>query len=78
MRGGDAQRDRLVALAVLAACIAALALAGSAAATPTVTFKAEPLPIAGYPHTGFILGAGTALLADTRSPEPNTAASPRR
>jgi hypothetical protein len=64
MREGTLSGIRLAALAVLAACIAALALAGSAAATPTVTFKAEPLPIAGYPHTGFILGAGTALLAE--------------
>ena len=35
-----------------------------ALAAPTVKFKAEPLPIPGYPHTGFILGAGTSLLAE--------------
>jgi hypothetical protein len=64
MREGTRSGIRLAALAVLPACIVALAVAGAAAATPTVTFKAEPLPIAGYPHTGFILGAGTALLAE--------------
>ena len=38
-----------------------LALPAVSGATPTVTFKAKPVPIPGYPHTGFILGAGTAL-----------------
>jgi len=37
---------------------------GSAAATPRVTFKALPVPIAGFPHTGYILGAGAALQAE--------------
>ncbi len=41
-----------------------LALPGAAGAAPTVDFKAEPLPIPGFPHTGFIFGAGTALLAE--------------
>jgi hypothetical protein len=40
------------------------ALPGAADAAPTVTFKAEPVPIPGFPHTGFILGAGTALVAE--------------
>ena len=66
-------------MAALLACAAGLALPGLAQATPTVKFKAEPLPIPGYPHTGFILGAGTALLGRIpRSRAPNTAASRRR
>jgi hypothetical protein len=53
------------AISSLAATLAVgLALAPLAAATPTVTFKAKPVPIPGYPHTGFILGAGTALEAE--------------
>src|SRR5581483_7327861 len=64
MREGSLSGVRLAALTAVLACTAALALAGVAAAVPKVTFKAEPLPIPGYPHTGFILGAGTALLAE--------------
>jgi hypothetical protein len=44
-----------------------LALAGAtspAAAAPEVKLKALPVPIAGFPQTGFILGHGTALLAE--------------
>jgi hypothetical protein len=44
--------------------VLALAFAHGALATPVVTFKAEPVPIPGFPHTGFILGAGTALEAE--------------
>ena len=47
-----------------ACVILALILPSAAAATPTVTFKAKPVPIPGFPHTGFILGAGTALAAE--------------
>ncbi len=48
------------------ACLAVLATAvllgaGVASALPTVRFKALPVPIPGFPHTGYILGAGTAL-----------------
>ena len=39
--------------------LALLALPGVVSATPTVTFKAQALPIPGFPHTGDILGAGT-------------------
>ncbi len=49
-------------LAVLG--LALLALPGVASALPTVKFKAEAVPIPGYPHTGNILGAGTALKAE--------------
>jgi hypothetical protein len=43
---------------------AALALPGAASAVPVVTLKALPVPIAGHPHTGYILGAGSALEAE--------------
>ena len=56
-------RRRLEALAALAAG-ALLALSASASASPTLRFKAEPFPITGFPHTGYILGAGTALGAE--------------
>jgi hypothetical protein len=46
----------LVALGVLA-----LVVPGSASALPTVKFKALPLPIPGFPGTGYILGAGAQL-----------------
>ncbi len=46
-------------LFVLASC----AFAATASATPTVTFKAIPRPISGFPRTGNILGAGAAVEA---------------
>jgi len=49
-------------LAVLA--LGLLALPAVASATPTVTFKAEAVPIPGFPHTGNILGAGAAVHAE--------------
>ncbi len=49
-------------LAVLG--LALLAIPGVASALPTVKFKAEAVPIPGFPHTGNILGAGTALKAE--------------
>ena len=54
-------RTRLIATLLL---VLALALPAVSGATPVVTFKAKPVPIPGYPHTGFILGAGTALEAE--------------
>jgi hypothetical protein len=39
----------------------ALVLPGVASAAPTVTFNAKIVPIAGFPHTGNILGAGAAV-----------------
>jgi hypothetical protein len=45
---------------------AVLALAGNAGAVPVVTLKLEPVPIAGQPHTGYILGHGAALEAEYR------------
>src|SRR5664279_3191782 len=49
-------------LAVLG--VALMALTGVASATPTVKFKAAAVPIAGYPHTGNIFGAGAAAQAE--------------
>lgn len=49
-------------LAVLG--LAVLSLPAAALAAPTVTFKATAIPIPGFPHTGNILGAGTALKAE--------------
>jgi hypothetical protein len=42
----------------------ALALPGIASATPTVSFRAAAVPIPGFPHTGNIYGAGTAVEAE--------------
>lgn len=41
--------------------MAALALAGSAWAAPTVTIRGRAVPIPGFPGTGNILGAGAAV-----------------
>src|SRR2546429_9708098 len=43
--------------------LALLGLAGTASAAPTVTLKAEAVPIKGFPHTGNIYGAGAAIKA---------------
>ena len=51
------------ALLLTLGCLLA-ALPGAAAATPTVSFKALPVPISGFRHTGYILGAGAALQAE--------------
>jgi hypothetical protein len=54
---------RLAPLGLVSAAAAAAALIapGSAAATPTVTFKAKIVPIPGFPHTGNCLGCGADL-----------------
>ncbi len=44
--------------------VAMLALPGVASATPEVKFKAEAVPIPGYPETGNIYGAGAAVQAE--------------
>jgi hypothetical protein len=51
-----------ICVGVLAASFMALASAASGA--PTVTFKAQAVPIPGFPHTGDILGAGAALQSE--------------
>ena len=48
-------------LAVAGLAVLALALPGAASAAPTVQFKAAAVPIAGFPHTGNIKGAGAAF-----------------
>ncbi len=57
-------RKASTCLAALAVCALALVLPGVAAATPEVTFKAAAVPIAGFPHTGNIYGAGAAVEAE--------------
>jgi len=52
---------RKVSTCVAVLGLALLAMPGVAGATPTVSFKAEAVPIPGFPHTGNILGAGTDL-----------------
>jgi hypothetical protein len=44
--------------------LALLALPGAVSALPTVTFKAEAVPIKNFPGTGNILGAGAAVQAE--------------
>jgi hypothetical protein len=55
-------RRASICLAVLG--LAVLALPAVAAAVPTVTFRAQAVPIPGYQHTGNILGAGAAVQAE--------------
>jgi hypothetical protein len=55
-------RRALTYIAALA--LALMALPAVASALPTVTFKAKAVPIAGFPHTGNILGAGAADQAE--------------
>jgi len=50
--------------AVLGLTAIALVLPGFAGATPIVHLKAEAVPIEGFPHTGYILGAGAAVQAE--------------
>ncbi len=45
----------------LLGCLAALGLPAAASAAPTVTLVAKAVPLAGFPHTGNILGAGAAV-----------------
>ena len=52
-------RRAMISLAAMA--VGVLALAGTASAAPTVKFKAKAVPIAGFPHTGNIFGAGAAV-----------------
>jgi hypothetical protein len=49
---------------IIAALLAALALPSLASAAPVVKFKAEAVPIPGFPHTGNIIGAGADLKAN--------------
>lgn len=53
-----------LAVFIATIALAGLAFAGQAPATPTVRLKALPVPIPGFPHTGDILGAGTAARAE--------------
>ena len=55
---------RAAATCLSALAAAVLAVAGTAAAAPEVRLRVEPVPIAGYPNTGYILGHGAALQAE--------------
>lgn len=58
-------RSRRRAAVLAASALALIVLAPSpATAAPTVHLKAEPLPIPGFRHTGYILGSGSALQAE--------------
>lgn len=47
-----------------ASVLVVLASVGIAAAAPAVTFKAQAVPIKGYPNTGLRFGAGAAIKAE--------------
>jgi hypothetical protein len=55
---------RKASTCVAVVALALLALPGAASALPTVTFKAEAVPISGFRGTGNILGAGAAVQAE--------------
>ncbi len=57
-------RRAITCLSASALALVALALPGTASAAPKVTFKAKAVPIAGFPHTGNIFGAGAAVEAE--------------
>jgi hypothetical protein len=57
-------KKALICPAVLCLALVALALPGVAAATPTVTFKAKAVKIAGYPQSGNYFGHGAAVEAE--------------
>jgi hypothetical protein len=56
------RRSLTLTLPLLA--LAALALPAGAAAAPTISIKAQIIPIRGFPHTGNILGAGAGVKAE--------------
>jgi hypothetical protein len=55
---------RRASIIFAASVLAALSAASVAEAAPTVKFKAIPVPIKGYAHTGNMLGAGAAIQAE--------------
>jgi hypothetical protein len=55
---------RTATVAAAAVGLASLALCASAPAAPQVRFKAEAVPIPGFPHTGNIAGHGAAVKAE--------------
>jgi hypothetical protein len=59
-------RGTIVSAAIASAAIALGTLGATAAGAPTVHLRVEPVPIAGFPHTGYILGHGAALQAEYR------------
>lgn len=61
---GSGRRIRRALLAVALLGGALLACSAPASAAPRVRLRVEPVPIAGFAHTGYILGHGTALQAE--------------
>jgi hypothetical protein len=59
-------RKSAVTLLSLAAALAPLALAAPASALPSITIKAQIVPIPGFKHTGNILGAGAGVKAQVK------------
>jgi hypothetical protein len=62
-RGENLMRRASTCLAIVGLAVFALALTGVASAAPTVTIKAKPVPIKGFPHTGNHKGVGAAVEA---------------
>jgi hypothetical protein len=64
IKRGEMNSMRKASLVLAALGLALLALPGVASAAPEVSFKAEAVPITGFPGTGNILGAGAAVQAE--------------
>jgi hypothetical protein len=64
IKRGEIEQMRKASTCVAVLALALLAVPSVAAAAPTVKFKAEAVPIPGFPHTGNILGAGSAVQAE--------------
>jgi len=59
--GRGSQRTRRTTACLVVLGVAVLGLSASASAAPTITLKAQAVPIPGFKGTGNILGAGAAL-----------------
>ena len=59
--GRGSQRTRRTTACLVVLGVAVLGLSASASAGPTITLKAQAVPIPGFKGTGNILGAGAAL-----------------
>ena len=59
--GRGSQRTRRTTACLVVLGVAVLGLSASASAAPTITLKAQSVPIPGFKGTGNILGAGAAL-----------------
>jgi len=59
-------RKSLALTIALSATLALLALPGAALALPSISIKAQIIPIPGFAHTGNILGAGAGVKAEVK------------